>query len=164
MSLIIITGCHTLEHKNLFLVTNNSKSINPEKVTPKDVVKAKIISKTIILKDKVSKTDLELVAKTKKKVSVYDTHLKKIIRRIDLKVLKNISEKELYSKIRQGDFIKEEGKMKNIQYYFSQCFLDVFLIKIKNVYTTDFIQIRATKLNSYLDKEKGLIEISGKIK
>ena len=170
----VITSCHTLEHKSLFLVNNDIKTkiipkklilenkiikkniakiIQPENKTIKRNIKAKIISKKVTSEDKILKQDLELINKTKK-----------IITKINLKVLKNISEKKLYSKLSKGDFIKQEGKLKNIQYYFAECFLDVFLIKINNIYITDFIQIRSTELNSFIDKEKCLIEIAGKLK
>ena len=170
----VITGCHTLEHKSLFLVNNDIKTkiipkklILEDKITNKNIpkiilpanktinsnIKAKIVSKKITSEDKILKHDLEFVTKTKK-----------IIAKIDLKILKNISEKKLYSKISKGNFIKQEGKLKNIQYYFAECFLDVFLIKRNNIYITDFIQIRSTELNSFIDKEKCLIEIASKLK
>ena len=170
----VITGCHTLEHKSLFLVNNDIKTkiipkklILEDKITNKNIpkiivpanktinsnIKAKIVSKKITSEDKILKHDLKLVTKTKKKIT-----------KIDLKILKNISEKKLYSKISKGNFIKQEGKLKNIQYYFAECFLDVFLIKRNNIYITDFIQIRSTELNSFIDKEKCLIEIASKLK
>ena len=167
----VITGCHTLEHKSIFLVNSDIKTKNiPKKVTLEDkisnekipkiiqpankTIKVKIVSKKkVASEDKISKQDLEIVTKTKK-----------IIAKIDLKVLKNISEKKLYSKISKGNFIKQEGKLKNIQYYFAECFLDVFLIKRNNIYITDFVQIRSTELNSFIDKEKCLIEIASKLK
>ena len=170
----VITGCHTLEHKSLFLVNNDIKTkiipkklILEDKITNKNIpkiilpanktinsnIKAKIVSKKITSEDKILKHDLKLVTKTKKKIA-----------KIDLKILKNISEKKLYSKISKGNFIKQEGKLKNIQYYFAECFLDVFLIKRNNIYITDFVQIRSTELNSFIDKEKCLIEIASKLK
>ena len=170
----VITGCHTLEHKSLFLVNNDIKTkiipkklILEDKITNKNIpkiilpanktinsnIKAKIVSKKITSEDKILKHDLKLVTKTNKKNA-----------KIDLKILKNISEKKLYSKISKGNFIKQEGKLKNIQYYFSECFLDVFLIKRNNIYITDFVQIRSTELNSFIDKEKCLIEIASKLK
>ena len=180
----IMSGCHTLEHKSLFLVNhdikakvtskkvitrdviskkNPVKTIKPLNRTVKKKIKAQIVSKKMFSEDEISKKDLELVAKTKTMVALSETKFKKKITKIDLKVLKNISEKELYSKISKGSFTKQEGKLKNIQYYFSECFLDVFLIKRNNVYITDFIQIRSTELNSFIDKEKCLIEIASKL-
>ena len=41
-----------------------------------------------------------------------------IKKKINLQSLINFSETELYSKIGKGDFIKKEGLLKNIQYYF----------------------------------------------
>ena len=181
----LMTGCHTLEHKSLFLVNDNIKAKiisnevilenkiskkNPVKTikalskTVKKNIKAKIVSKKVISEDGTPKEKLELVTKTTRMLALSETKLKKIVASIDLKVLKNISEKVLYLKIDKGNFTKQEGKLKNIQYYFSECFLDVFLIKRNNVYITDFVQIRSTELNSFIDEEKCLIEIASKLK
>ena len=159
-----MTGCHTIKHKNLFLVNNNIKVTKPINGTKKDDIKVKIIPKIIISDDKVSETNLKLVNESEKMIPVSEIKLKKVVKKIDLKILENLSENELYTKISEGDFIKQEGKLKNIQYYFTECFLDVFLINKNNVYITDFIQIRSTKLNSFLDKERCLIEIANKFK
>ena len=170
----VITGCHTLEHKSLFLVNNDIKTkiipkklILEDKITNKNIpkiilpanktinsnIKAKIVSKKITSEDKILKHDLKLVTKTKKKIA-----------KIDPKILKNISEKKLYSKISKGNFIKQEGKLKNIQYYFSKCFLDIFLMKKNNDYLVNFLQIRSATLNGSINKDVCLDEISNKLK
>ena len=63
----------------------------------------------------------------------------------------------------QSDFIKEEGKLKNYQYYFSSCFLDVFLLKGINGYRVNYIQTRPTKLYGKIENQKCLKEISKKL-
>ena len=69
-----------------------------------------------------------------------------------------------YSKVGKGDFLKKEGRLKNIQYYFSKCFLDVFLIKRNNGYLVTLLQIRPILLNGSINKDKCLDEISNKLK
>ena len=86
-----------------------------------------------------------------------------IKKKIKLQSLMNFSEPELYSKIGKGDFIKKEGQLKNIQYYFSKCFLDIFLIKKNNDYHVNFLQIRSTILNGSINKDDCLDEISSKL-
>ena len=87
-----------------------------------------------------------------------------IKKKINLESLINFSETELYSKIGKGNFIKKEGQLKNIQYYFSKCFLDIFLIKRNNNYHVNFLQIRPTILNGSINKDDCLDEISSKLK
>ena len=81
----------------------------------------------------------------------------------ELDLIKNWSEKKLVQKMGQSDFIKEEGKLKSYQYYFSSCFLDIFFLKRKNDYYVNYIQTRSTKLYGKIKPEKCLKEISNKI-
>ena len=63
----------------------------------------------------------------------------------------------------QSNFIKEEGKLKNYQYYFSSCFLDIFFLKKENRLYVNHIQTRPTKLRGEIKLEKCLKEISNKL-
>ena len=87
-----------------------------------------------------------------------------IKKKINLQSLINFSETELYSKIGKGDFIKKEGQLKNIQYYFSKCFLDIFLMRKNDDYLVNFLQIRSTILNGSINKDVCLDEISNILK
>ena len=166
VTIFFLSSCHTFEHQNIFLETvkenqkqeifnikekdtqNKSKKIENKKNSDKDdmapikVPNQKQKVKTIALIKKIN------IPKTKK---------------INLDVIKNWSEKELTQKMGQGDFIKEEGKLKNYQYYFSSCFLDVFLLKEINDYHVNYIQTRPTKLNGKMEAQKCLKEISRKL-
>ena len=140
--LIFLVGCHNLEHRKLFFEPNNQSLVNKAvkpKITPIEKVKPKIIA----------------IEKVKPKI---------IKKKINLQFLINFSENKLYSIIGKGDFVKEEGKLKNIQYYFTKCFLDVFLIKRNNGYHVTLLQIRPILLNGSINKDKCLDEISNKLK
>ena len=150
--LIFLGGCHNFEHRKLFLEPNDQNIVNRE-------VKPKI---TAIEKIKPKVTTIE---KTKPKITTIEkTKPKTIKKRINLQFLMNFSENKLYSKIGKGNFIKEEGKLKNIQYYFTKCFLDVFLIKRNDGYYVTLLQIRSILLNGSINKDKCLDEISTKLK
>ena len=142
--LIFLGGCHTLEHRKLFFEKNNKNIINKE-------VKLKI-------------TAIKKEAKPKITAIKKEAKPKIIKKKINLQSLINFSETELYSKIGKGDFIKKEGLLKNIQYYFSKCFLDIFLMKKNNDYLVNFLQIRSTILNGSINKDVCLDEISNKLK
>ena len=80
----------------------------------------------------------------------------------DLDQFKNWSEIKLINKLGKSDFIKEEGKLKNYQYYFKECFLDIFLIKKEAHYIVNYIETRPTILNGKIDTNACYREI-GKI-
>ena len=166
VTIFFFSSCHTLEHKHIFLDTvkeskkqeiitikekdtqskskkiENKKSSNKDEMAPIKIPNQKQKVKTIALSKKIS------IPKTKK---------------FDLNIIKNWSEKKLTEKMGQSDFIKEEGKLKNYQYYFSSCFLDVFLLKQINGYRVNFIQTRSTKLFGKIETQKCLKEISKKL-
>ena len=60
---------------------------------------------------------------------------------------------KLIKTIGESNFIKEEGKLKNFQYYFKTCFLDVFLIKKYNGYFVNYLEIRPTRLNGEVNTD-----------
>jgi hypothetical protein len=64
----------------------------------------------------------------------------------------------------KSDFVKHEGKLKNHQYYYLNCFVDIFVIKKEGGYFVDFFQRRPVKLNGFLNEEKCFKDISKKIK
>ena len=75
-----------------------------------------------------------------------------------------LSEKQLFKKMGKSDFVKHEGKLKNHQYYFTNCFVDVFLIKREGDYFVDFFQKRSIKLNGFLNEQNCFKDISNKIR
>ena len=77
--------------------------------------------------------------------------------------IKNFSETDLIKKIGKSSFIKQEGKLKNYQYYFTECFLDVFLINKNNNFYVNLVKARPTKLNGKLNINDCLEEIEKKL-
>ena len=142
-ALILVSACHTIDHKNQFIIPTemNKQKINnkPEKIILK---KQPLPSEKVILK----KQPLPI-----KKIK-------------NLNFLLNLTEHQIHSKIGEGDFVRKEGKLKNIQYYFSNCFLDLFLINNNDYYYTNFIQMRSSKLMGSVNKVKCLDEIINKLK
>ena len=166
VTIFFLSSCHTLEHQNIFLdtVKKNQKQeiINIENKVKK-TKSSKIENKKTSNKDEMApikvpnqKQKVKTVALSKK-MNINKTE------KIDLNIIKNWSEKKLIQKMGQSDFIKEEGKLKNYQYYFSSCFLDVFLLKEINDYRVNYIQTRSTKLYGKIETQKCLKEISKKL-
>ncbi len=166
--ILFLSSCHTFEHQNIFLDakkkdTRQNKEINSleEKST-----KTKIID--IDKRKPSNEIEMAPISLPKQKQRVKTIALSKKInipktKKFELDVIKNWSEKKLIQKMGQSDFIKEEGKLKSYQYYFSSCFLDIFFLKRKNGYYVNHIQTRSTRLYGKVKPEKCLKEISNKI-
>jgi hypothetical protein len=166
--ILFLSSCHTFEHQNIFLDAKK-KDVRQNKEI--DNLKEKNTKNKIIDIDK-SKSSNEIqmapinVPKQKQRVKTVALSKKINIPKtkiFELDVIKNWSEKKLIQKMGQSDFIKEEGKLKSYQYYFSSCFLDIFFLKRQNSYYVKHIQTRSTKLYGKIKPEKCLKEISNKI-
>ena len=153
-ALISFSACHTIDHKNQFILPieiNKQKINKPEKI----ILKKQSLPTIEMNKQKINNKPEKIVLKKQ------PLPIKKIK---NLNFLLNLTENQIYSKIGKGDFIKKEGKLKNIQYYFSNCFLDLFLINNNDYYYTNFIQMRSSKLMGAINKVECLDEIINKLK
>ena len=145
-----LNACHTFEHQNIFFETikrnsnqelsesknkipkiNNSKTKNIE-MAPIDLPKQKAKVQKLILKKQVKIANLN---------------------GFNLDLFQNWNELKLINKLGKSNFVKEEGRLKNFQYYFKECFLDVFLIKKKNGYFVSYVETRPTKLNGNINTD-----------
>ena len=166
--ILFLSSCHTFEHQNIFLDTKKRDEIQNKEI---DNLKEKSTKTKIddINKNKPSnEIEMAPINVPKQKLKVKTVALSKKInipktKIFKLDVIKNWSERKLIQKMGQSDFIKEEGKLKSYQYYFSSCFLDVFFIKKANGYYVNYIQTRPTKLRGKIEPENCLKEISDKL-
>ena len=156
--IVLLNGCHTPQHngfeskipkkeiKSKNIIYNNfktsSKNSKIEKETTKEVTQK--------LKENSESENLKKQKKSKQK-------------KINLTSILKLSETDLFKKLGISDFVKFEGKLKNHQYYFSKCFLDVFVIKKDNGYHVNFFETRPIKLNGTLKKEECLQHINAKL-
>jgi hypothetical protein len=166
VTIFFLSSCHTLEHQNIFLET--VKKNQKQEIFNIEEKDTQIKSKKIENKKSSNKDEMAPIKVPNQKQKVKTVALIKKIniprtKKIDLNVIINWSEKKLLRKMGQSDFIKEEGKLKNYQYYFSSCFLDVFLLKEINGYRVNYIQTRSTKLYGKIETQKCLKEISKKL-
>ena len=167
--ILFLSSCHTLEHQNIFLDTKKRHGIQYKEI---DNLKEKSTKTKIENIDKnkhSSEIEMAPINMPKQKQKVKTVALSKNInipktKIFKLDVIKNWSEKKLIQKMGQSDFIKEEGKLKSYQYYFSSCFLDIFLLKKENSYHVNYVQTRSTKLYGKIEPEKCLKEINTRFK
>ena len=71
--------------------------------------------------------------------------------KFSLETLINWNEEKLIKTLGKGQYIKEEGKLKNYQYHFKECFIDVFLLKKNSVYRVNYIEKRPTILDGKIN-------------
>ena len=155
---IFMSACHTFEHQNIFL--ENIKQ-NLKQQTPDTEIKNSKISE----KKPINNSEMAPIDLPKQKERVQKLTLQKQVKipksnNLNLDKFKNWNEFKLIKKFGKSSFIKEEGKLKNYQYYFKECFLDVFLIKKENGYFVNYVETRPTKLNGKINKNDCLKDIN----
>ncbi len=165
ITIFFLSSCHTFEHQNIFIKTVNMNE------KQKFTIKNKVIDTTknnLDKKKNSNKVDMVpiKVPKLKEKVKAVAlnkkvTHPK--IKKINLNSFKDWSEKKLIEIMGSSNFIKQEGKLKNFQYHFSSCFLDIFLTKKKDGYFVTYIETRSTRLYGNVETKKCIGEIRNKI-
>jgi hypothetical protein len=156
--ILLLNGCHTLQHNGF-----------QDKIPKKEVKGKNIIYnnfKTSSENSKIEKeTTQEVTQKLKKNSESEDLKKQKKSKqkKFNLTSILKLSETDLLRRLGVSDFVKFEGKLKNHQYYFSKCFLDVFVIKKENGYNVKFFETRPIKLNGTLKKEECLQHINTKL-
>ena len=154
--ILLLNGCHTLQH-------NGFQDKIPKKET-KNIIYNNF--KTSSKNSKIEKeTTKEVTQKLNKNSELENLKKQKKSRqkKFNLTSILKLSETDLLKRLGVSDFVKFEGKLKNHQYYFSKCFLDVFVIKKENDYYVNFFETRPIKLNGTLKKEECLQDINTKL-
>lgn len=154
--ILLLNGCHTLQH-------NGFQDKIPKKET-KNIIYNNF--KTSSKNSKIEKeTTEEVTQKLNKNSELENLKKQKKSRqeKFNLTSILKLSETDLLKRLGVSDFVKFEGKLKNHQYYFSKCFLDVFVIKKENDYYVNFFETRPIKLHGTLKKEECLQDINTKL-
>lgn len=145
--ILLLNGCHTLQHNGF------QSKIQKKEVKGKNIIYNNF--KTSSKNSKIEKENSESENLKKQKKSRQ--------KKFNLTSILKLSEIDLLKRLGLSDFVKFEGKLKNHQYYFSKCFLDVFVIKKENGYYVNFFETRPIKLNGTLKKEECLQHINAKL-
>ena len=152
-----MNACHTLEHKNIF-IQNINKNSNVVVLDKKNKS-----SKFTVEKSK-NNSEMAPIEMPKQTQTVQKLTLQKqvkipIANEFSLEKFINWNEKKLVNALGKSHFVKEEGKLKNYQYHFKECFIDVFFLKKNRVYLVNYIEKRPTKLYGTVNIEACLEEI-----
>ena len=156
-----INACHTFEHQNIFN-QNISKNSNVE------VLNKKNKSSKFTVDESTNNSEMAPIEIPKQTETVQKLALQKKVEipnanQFSLDKFINWNEEKLIKSLGKSHFVKEEGKLKNYQYHFKECFIDVFLLKKNRVYLVNYIEKRPTKLNGTINIEACYKEINQKL-
>ena len=152
-----INACHTFEHQNIFN-QNIDKNSNVEVLDKKNKLSKYSVEKST------NNNEMAPIEMPKKIQTVQKLALQKQVKipntnKFNLEKFINWNEEKLVKTLGKSHFVKEEGKLKNYQYHFKECFIDVFLLKKNRVYLVNYIEKRPTKLNGTVNIKACLEEI-----
>ena len=153
-----INACHTLEHQSIF-----TQNIN--KVSNEALLDTRNKNSKFSIKISENNNEMAPIDIPKKTESVTKLALQKKVKipnadKFNLERFMNWNEEKLIKTLGKSQFIKEEGKLKNYQYHFKECFIDVFLLKKNGVYKVNYIEKRPTKLNGTINIKACFEEIN----
>ena len=151
-----VNACHTLEHQNIF--TQNINKVSNEKLLDKE--NSKFRMKKTKNNNEMAPIDIPRQTETVKKLALQKKVEKPNADKFNLERLINWNEKKLVKTLGKGHFTKEEGKLKNYQYHFKECFIDVFLLKKNSVYRVNYIEKRPTRLNGKINNKACFEEVN----
>ncbi len=150
-----MNACHTFEHQNIFIQNKNS---NEEVLDKKDK------SAEFTVEETTMNSEMAPIEMPKQTQTVQKLDLQKQVgipnaNKLSLERFINWNEERLIKTLGKSHFVKEEGKLKNYQYHFKECYIDVFLLKKNRVYLVNYIEKRPTKLNGTVNIKACLEEI-----
>ena len=156
-TVIFMNACHNYKHQNIF-IQNNNKNSNVELLDKKNKTSKFSIEKST------NNSEMAPIEMPKQTETVQKLALKKQVKipnanKFSLEKFINWNEEKLIKTLGKSHFVKEEGKLKNYQYHFKECFIDVFLLKKNKVYIVNYIEKRPTKLNGTINIKACVKEI-----
>ena len=154
---ISMNACHTFEHQNIFNQDFN-KSSN-EKLLDKENINLKLTVKKSTENKEMVPIDLPKATETVQKVALQKKVKKPNTDKFNLDKFINWNEEKIIKTLGSSHFIKEEGRLKNYQYHFKECFIDIFLLKKNELYLVNYVEMRPTKLNGTINIKACLKEI-----
>ena len=160
-TVIFMNACHTYKHQNIF-IQNINKNSNVELLDKKNETSKFTVEKST------NNSEMAPIKIPKQTERVQKLALKRQVKipnanKFSLERFMNWNEEKLIKILGKSHFVKEEGKLKNYQYHFKECFIDVFLLKKNRVYLVNYIEKRPTKLNGTINIKACYKEINKKL-
>ena len=122
-----MNACHTFEHQSIF-TKNINKNFNLE------ILDKNNKSSKLTVEKSTNNNEMAPIEMPKQTEKVQKLALQKKVEvpnanKFNLEKFINWNEEKLIKTLGKSQFVKEEGKLKNYQYHFKECFIDVFLLK-----------------------------------
>ncbi len=152
-----INACHTFEHQNIFN-QNVNKNSNVE-VLDKKNKSSKYSFEKFTKNSEMAPIEMPKQTQTVQKLALQRQVKIQNTNKFSLDKFINWDEEKLVKTLGKSHFVKEEGKLKNYQYHFKECFIDVFLLKKNRIYLVNYIEKRPTKLDGTVNIKSCLEEI-----
>jgi len=160
-TVIFMNACHTYNHQNIFINNINENStvelLDEKNKTSKFTVEKSTNINEMAPIEMPNQTETVQKLDLKKQVEIPNAN------KFSLEKFKNWNEEKLIKILGKSHFVKEEGKLKNFQYHFKECFIDVFLLKKDRIYLVNYIEKRPTKLNGKINIKACHREINQKL-
>ena len=144
-----VNACHTFEHQNIFIQNINKKS--NERLLEKKIKNSKSNFKKSTNNSEMAPINLPKPSEIVLKIPLQKRLKIPNANNFSLDKFVNWNEERLIKTLGNSHFIKEEGKLKNYQYHFEECFVDVFLLRNDGVYLVNYVETRPTKLNGTIN-------------
>ena len=146
---IFINACHTFEHQNIFnqniTKDSNEKLLDKENINSKSTVKNSTENSEMVPIDLPKQIEIVQKIALQKQVKIPNTDT------FTLDKFINWNEEKITKTLGSSHFIKEEGRLKNYQYHFKECFIDIFLLKKNELHLVNYVEMRPTKLNGTIN-------------
>ena len=155
---VSINACHIPEHQYIF-INDINKNAN-EVLLNSENKKAELSVKKSIKNSEMAPINLPKKTETVQKLALQKQVKIPNANKFTLKEFINWNEEQLIKTLGKSHFVKEEGILKNYQYHFKECFIDVFLLKKNEVYLVSYVEKRPTKLNGTINIKACLKELS----
>ena len=153
-----INGCHTLKHQSIF--NQNINKVSNEALLDKRNKNSRFNIKKSENKNEMAPINIPKQTESVKKLTLHTKVKIANTDKFNLERFMNWNEEKLIKTLGKSQFIKEEGKLKNYQYHFKKCFIDIFLIKKNGVYEVNYIEKRPTKLNGTINTKACFKEVN----
>ena len=159
-TVIFMNACHTYNHQNIF-IQNINKNSNEELLNKNNT--SKFITKKSSNNSEMAPIEMPNQTETVQKIALQKQVEVPNANKFSLEKFINWNEEKLIKTLGKSHFFKEEGKLKNYQYHFKECFIDVFLLKKNRIYLVNYIEKRPTKLNGEINIKACYKEIKQKL-
>ena len=147
---ISMNACHTFEHQNIFN-ENINKSSNEKLLDKKPAENSKPVPINIPKQIEMAPIKIPKQTEIIQKVTLQKQVKIPNANNFSLNKFLNWNEAKIIKTLGNSQFMKEEGKLKNYQYHFKECFIDIFLLKKKQLYLVNYVEARPTKLNGKIN-------------